>query len=176
MQITPPSPSLVSPLAVPTTGPEKNGRPDRNPADESNAANLGKTTQAGQSAQSGQAAQSSSAPATTQGDSAASAVSENISISEASRTAISGRMPAPVYAEIWKGDIKVAQIDIHGQVQSFSGLVASGGGASLAGPIQAAQRAIQVARMTGGEIRSAGQSLDSQTLLMRAKLANTYIV
>ena len=129
MQITPPSPSLVSPLAVQTTGPEKNGRPDRNPLDEGNAAN---GSNAANSANSSKEAKSAQAAQTTaQENNGTPAVSENISISEASRTAVSSRMPAPVYAEIWKGDIKVAQIDIHGQVQSFSGLVASGGGASL---------------------------------------------
>ncbi len=79
----------------------------------------------------------------------------------------------PVYAEIWKGEIKLAQIDIHGQVTSYSSLLASGGG-GLAGPLLAAHRAIQVAQQTGGEIRTAGQVLDSQTLLMRARLASTY--
>jgi hypothetical protein len=59
-------------------------------------------------------------------------------------------------------------------VISLNGMVASGGGGSLAGPLLAAQRAVQVAQQVGGEIRSAGQSLDGQTLLMRARLAKTY--
>lgn len=83
--------------------------------------------------------------------------------------------PAPVYAEIWKGAIKVAQVDVYGHVVSYSGLVAAGGG-GVAGPLLAAQRAIQVAQQTGGEIRTAGQALDGQTLLMRARLANAYAV
>lgn len=83
-------------------------------------------------------------------------------------------MPSPIYAEIWKGMIKVAQIDIHGHVSSFSGLVQSSSG-GIAGPILAAQRAVQVAQQVGGEIRAGGLPLDSQTLIMRARLAKTYI-
>ncbi len=101
--------------------------------------------------------------------------SANVSISANAQTQAAKGLPAPVYAEIWQGDIKVAQVDIHGHVTSYSAMLASGGG-GLAGPLVAAQRAVQVAQLLGGEIRSAGQSLDKQTLLMRAKLANTYSV
>jgi hypothetical protein len=101
--------------------------------------------------------------------------SANVSISANAQTQAARGMPAPVYAEIWQGDIKVAQVDIHGHVTSYSAMLASGGG-GLAGPLAAAQRAVQVAQLLGGEIRSAGQSLDKQTLLMRAKLASTYSV
>lgn len=101
--------------------------------------------------------------------------SANVSISANAQTQAAKGLPAPVYAEIWQGDIKVAQVDIHGHVTSYSAMLASGGG-GLAGPLVAAQRAVQVAQLLGGEIRSAGQSLDKQTLLMRAKLASTYSV
>ncbi len=83
--------------------------------------------------------------------------------------------PGRIYAEIWKDGVKLAQIDVHGQVIAADGSVKRGGGA-LAGPLLAAQRAVQVARQTGGEIRAAGQPIDPQTLLMRARLANTYAV
>lgn len=101
--------------------------------------------------------------------------SANVSISANAQTRAAKGLPAPVYAEIWQGDIKVAQVDIHGHVTSYSAMLASGGG-GLAGPLVAAQRAVQVAQLLGGEIRSAGQSLDKQTLLMRAKLASAYSV
>ncbi|GAB1394743.1 hypothetical protein MASR1M60_29070 [Rhodocyclaceae bacterium] len=101
--------------------------------------------------------------------------SANVSISANAQTQAAKGFPAAVYAEIWQGDIKVAQVDIHGHVTSYSAMLASGGG-GLAGPLAAAQRAVQVAQMLGGEIRSAGQSLDKQTLLMRAKLASAYSV
>ncbi len=101
--------------------------------------------------------------------------SANVSISANAQSQAAKGMPAPVYAEIWQGDIKVAQVDIHGHVTSYSAMLASGGG-GLAGPLVAAQRAVQVAQLLGGEIRSAGQPLDKQTLLMRAKLASTYSV
>lgn len=98
-----------------------------------------------------------------------------VSLSAAAQASAEKNVPAAVYAEIWQGSVKIAQVDIHGHVSSYSPLVASGGG-GLAGPLVAAQRAVQLARLTGGEIRAAGQALDSQTLLMRAKLANTYAV
>jgi hypothetical protein len=83
--------------------------------------------------------------------------------------------PSMVYAEIWRGGIKVAQVDIHGQVVSYSGQVAANGGVGMAGALLAAQRAIQIARQTGGEIRTAGQPVDGQTLLMRARLEKAYV-
>ncbi|MDD5177209.1 MAG: hypothetical protein PHQ05_12390 [Sterolibacterium sp.] len=82
---------------------------------------------------------------------------------------------AQVYAEIWKNGIKVAEIDIHGGVNSISGLVASaqgtvGGG----GVLLAARRAAEIVRYIGGEIRVGDQIVDSRTLDMRAKLKIAY--
>lgn len=99
---------------------------------------------------------------------------DSVSVSPEARRKEESNAPAAVYAEIWKGSVKVAQVDVHGHVTSFTGMVAPGGGASVAGPLLAAQRAVQVAQQVGGEIRAAGQSLDSQTLVMRAKLASAY--
>lgn len=98
------------------------------------------------------------------------ATSADLSASQATRPVLS-----PVYAEIWRGGVRVAQVDIHGQVTSSEGVVAAAG-SGLAGPLLAAQRAIQAARQLGGEIRSAGQAVDGQTLLMRERLARTYTV
>ena len=86
----------------------------------------------------------------------------------------SHEFPAPVYAEIWRGNIKLAQIDTRGQVTSFSGPVGTDSGSSSAGGILAAQRTIQLAQQFGGEIRVAGLSLDHQTVLMRARLETAY--
>jgi len=105
-----------------------------------------------------------------------SEAADSVSISSEAPVPEAGYSPTPVYAEIWKGAIKVAQVDVNGHVVSYSGLVATGGGGGSAGPLLAAQRAVQVARQVGGEIRAAGQALDSQTLLMRARLASTYTV
>jgi hypothetical protein len=105
-----------------------------------------------------------------------SAATDSVSISPEVRTRGAGNSPSPVYAEIWKGTIKIAQVDIHGHVQSYSGLLASSsGGGGLAGPLLAAQRTVQVAQQVGGEIRTAGQAIDGQTLIMRARLANSYL-
>lgn len=102
-------------------------------------------------------------------------VSGVVSLSGGTQPAWAANAIAPVYAEIWKDGVKLAEVDIHGQVISSSGLVmpATAGGS---GPLVAAQRAAQVAQRMGGEIRTAGQLLDAQTLLMRAKLANAYAV
>lgn len=103
-------------------------------------------------------------------------VAEVVSVSagaQALQTGSAREQPAPVYAEIWKGDMKLAEIDIHGHVTSYSGLVPAGGGGS-GGALVAAQRAVQVAQLTGGEIRAAGQAIDGKTLLMRARLASAY--
>ncbi len=102
--------------------------------------------------------------------------SDTVSVSPEAAAAAEQALPqpAPVYAEIWKGAVKVAQVDIHGHVTSMMGVVAGGGGGTLAGPLLAAQRAVQVAQQVGGEIRSAGQALDGQTLMMRARLAQAY--
>lgn len=80
---------------------------------------------------------------------------------------------APIYAEIWRDGQRIAQVDIHGQVSSSAGVIATAG-SGIAGPLLAAQRAVQTARQLGGEIRIAGQALDSQTVLMRERLANAY--
>lgn len=104
------------------------------------------------------------------------AVADKVSLSAEARVEEAPDQPAPVYAEVWKGPIKIAQIDVHGHVTSYSGLVPTSEGGGLAGAFLAAQRAVQVAQQVGGEIRAAGQSLDSQTLLMRARLARTYSV
>lgn len=79
----------------------------------------------------------------------------------------------PLYAEIWRDGQRVAEVDIHGQVSSPSGVVGTSG-SGMAGPLLAAQRAVQVARQLGGEIRTASGPVDSQTLLMRERLANVY--
>lgn len=81
---------------------------------------------------------------------------------------------AMVFAEIWKDGQKLAQVDTHGRVISLSGLVPPLEGGTLAGPLLAAQRAVQVAQQVGGEIRAAGQAIERDTLLMRARLARTY--
>jgi hypothetical protein len=152
MQISPPSPALVSPLAGSTTALDKTGKGAQSPLAEISAPAV------------------AVAPVEAERDEV-----DTVSLSAEVRTRELGNEPAPVYAEIWKGAIKVAQVDIYGQVVSFSGLMPTGGG-GVAGPLLAAQRAIQVAQQTGGEIRSAGQALDNQTLMMRAKLARTYAV
>lgn len=151
MQISPPTPALISSLASSTTALDKGGKAGQNSLAEIAAP----------------------AVAVSPAESERKDV-DAVSLSAEVRMREIGDVPAPVYAEIWKGSIKVAQVDIYGQVVSYSGLVASGGG-GLAGPLLAAQRAVQVAQQTGGEIRTAGQSLDGQTLLMRARLASTYV-
>lgn len=123
------------------------------------------------------AAQTVSAPAGEAERERAGGGAETVSVSAGAQTlqTIGVRdLPAPVYAEIWKGDMKLAEIDIHGHVTSFSGLVPSGRG-SAGGALVAAQRAVQMAQLTGGEIRAAGQVIDGKTLLMRARLANAYV-
>jgi hypothetical protein len=98
--------------------------------------------------------------------------SDKVSISPGSGPAASNLAATPVYAEIWKGSVKLAQVDIHGHVTSFSGTSAAGAGGG--GTLIAAQRAVQLAQQTGGEIRVAGTPLNGQTLLTRARLANAY--
>lgn len=99
---------------------------------------------------------------------------EPVAVSAVEREQATDYAPAPVYAEIWKGGAKVAVVDIHGKVTSLSGMVVPAD-SGLSGSMLAAQRALEVARQVGGEIRSAGQALDGQTLLMRARLARTYL-
>lgn len=158
MQIAAPTLPLVSPAATPQTGPEARGKNTQAPARE-----LLKSSPA-------------AVPAATEIDSseAQEGAGASVSVSAEARGKDQTAIPAAIYAEIWRGGMKVAQVDVHGHVTSLSGLVASGGGGSLAGPLLAAQRAVQVAQQVGGEIRSAGQSLDGQTLMMRARLAKAY--
>lgn len=81
----------------------------------------------------------------------------------------------PIYAEIWKDGTKVAEIDIHGGVNSVNGLVASAlGTVGNGGPLLAARRAAEIVRSVGGEIRVGGQIIDSQTLETRARLKMAY--
>ena len=82
---------------------------------------------------------------------------------------------APVYAEIWKNGTKVAEIDTHGGVTPTSGLVASSPGTvGASGALLAARRAAEIVRSIGGEHRVGGQTMDNQTLEMRAKLEMFY--
>jgi hypothetical protein len=99
---------------------------------------------------------------------------DSVSISSAANSYQPANTPTPVYAEIWKGSIKIAQIDMRGQVHSFSGLLAASGDVGIAGPMLAAQRAVQLAQQVGGEIRTAGQTIDNRSLLMRARLIESY--
>jgi len=81
----------------------------------------------------------------------------------------------PVYAEIWKGGAKVAEVDIHGGVTPVNGLVAAAPGTIAGdGALLAARRASEIVRSIGGEIRVGGQVMDSQTLDMRARLKQMY--
>lgn len=81
----------------------------------------------------------------------------------------------PIYAEIWKNGMKVAEIDIHGGVNSVNGLVASAHGTvGNGGPLLAARRAAEIVRSIGGELRVGGQIIDGQTLDTRAKLKMAY--
>lgn len=93
-----------------------------------------------------------------------------------SSDAASGHVPAPVYAEIWKGSVKIAQVDIYGHITSSAGMLIAGSAGGGGGPIAAAQRAVQVAQQTGGEVRVAGAAINNQTLLTRARLASAYAV
>jgi hypothetical protein len=87
-----------------------------------------------------------------------------------------GNVVAPaIYAEIWKGNIKVAQIDAHGGVTSFVGRIAGMAGASGGGgAIMASLRAAQIAQAVGGEIRVAGQITGGAALAMRARVQQLY--
>jgi hypothetical protein len=80
-----------------------------------------------------------------------------------------------IYAEIWKGNIKVAQIDAHGGVTSFVGRIAGMAGASGGGgAIMASLRAAQIAQAVGGEIRVAGQITGGAALALRARVEQFY--
>jgi|GEM_PF-3927977 len=80
---------------------------------------------------------------------------------------------AGVYAEIWKDGRKIAEVDVRGSVTPLNGFIAPVFGGTGGGPELAARRASQIAVTVGGEIRSNGETIDSQTLKMRARL-NTY--
>lgn len=154
MQISPLTPALIPSSG--TTDIDPPGRTARNAQNES------------------MAAQAVPAPAD-EAERSAGAI-EPVSVSaeaQALQTNSARELPAPVYAEIWRGGMKLAEVDIHGHVTSYSGLVSSDRGGSR-GVLLAAQRAVQVAQLTGGEIRAAGLALDGKTLLMRARLANVY--
>lgn len=108
---------------------------------------------------------------------AASAEESPVSLTAASE--LKGYAPefAPVYAEIWKGGAKVAEIDIHGGVTPLNGLVAAAPGTvGSGGALLAARRAAEIVQSIGGEIRVAGQIIDSRTLDMRAKLQMAYVI
>lgn len=82
---------------------------------------------------------------------------------------------SPVYAEIWKNGTKVAVVDTAGGVSSANGaVVATRGAEGGGGELLAARRAAEIAGSIGGEIRIAGQQIDSRTLAMRVKLNATY--
>jgi hypothetical protein len=156
MQTPPLTASLVSTLSGTPSGTDQNGKSVRTASNQSLILPA-----------------VASAAAAADGD-LAGAASEAVSLSANVQIEAARDLPAPVYAEIWKGAMKVAQVDIHGHVTSYSGLVPSGGG-GVGGPLLAAQRAVQVAQSIGGEIRTAGQALDGNTLLMRARLASAYL-
>ena len=82
-------------------------------------------------------------------------------------------VPAAPYAEIWKNDRKVAEIDSRGEVSVFDGVVAAHPAAG-SGLTLAAQRAALIARSIGGEIRVGGMLTDVTTLAMKARLSETY--
>ena len=159
MQIASPTAAILAPLVGVPTGPDARGKAAQNTDEQLAAARAGK---------------SENQDAPKEAAKLDNEAVDSVSVSTEARQKEASNVPAPIYAEIWKGSIKVAQVDVHGHVTSFTGMVAPGGGASVAGPLLAAQRAVQVAQQVGGEIRAAGQSLDSQTLVMRAKLASTY--
>ncbi len=158
MQIAPPTTSILAPvisgISVPT-GADARGKTTQSADEQLATARVGKSEKP-----EGPAVETESV--------------DSVSVSPEARRKEASNAPAAIYAEIWKGSVKVAQVDVHGHVTSFTGMVAAGGGASVAGPLLAAQRAVQVAQQVGGEIRAAGQSFDSQTLVMRAKLASAY--
>lgn len=97
-----------------------------------------------------------------------------VSLSTADREGVPADDAAAVFAEIWKDGQKLAAVDSHGRVISWSGLVPPAEGASTNGLLLAPMRAARVAQAVGGEIRVAGQALDGDTLVMRARLARTY--
>ena len=101
---------------------------------------------------------------------------DHVTLTAAGKAKVNAPDFAPVYAEIWKNGMKIAEIDIHGAVSSVNNLVTSAQGTvGSGGAILAARRAAEIARSIGGEIRVGGQIMDSQTLEMRAKLTKAYL-
>lgn len=82
---------------------------------------------------------------------------------------------AVTYAEIWKDGIKIAVIDSAGGVSSQNPAVMSMEGAGgTNGIMLAARRAAQIMAAVGGQVMIGGQSMDTQTMTMRAKLQTAY--
>lgn len=99
-----------------------------------------------------------------------------VTLSATGKSKVSTPDSAPVYAEIWKNGMKIAEIDIHGGVNAANSLIVSEQGTiGSGGAILAARRAAEIARSIGGEIRVGGQIMDSKTLDMRAKLQMAYL-
>jgi hypothetical protein len=115
-------------------------------------------------------------PAQPEPPASANAAAVEVSLSPAANAAQQARQAqlAPLYAEIWRDGVRVAEVDIHGEVSSPIGAVSTAGN-GIAGPLLAARRAVQVARQLGGEIRTASGPVDPQTLLMRERLASKYL-
>ena len=120
----------------------------------------------------GTPAQAEASPAST--NDTAAAVEVSLSPAASAAPPAEPTRLAPLYAEIWRDGVRVAEVDIHGQVSSPTGVVGAAG-SGLAGPLLAAQRAVQAARQLGGEIRTASGPVDPQTLLMRERLASKYL-
>lgn len=126
---------------------------------------------------------SSGRPSSTRNSGGASGVSpavekeiplaETVTLSATKASSGIAYTPAAPYAEIWKDGRKVASVDSRGNVSAYGDFVAPslGGGSGIS---QAAQRAIQIARAVGGEIRVAGIVTDAATLTTGALLRETY--
>jgi hypothetical protein len=129
----------------------------------------------GNFAEKGTPAKSPGATATSPVASKEVAEEERVTLTAAGATRRGMVDLVPVYAEIWKGGAKVAEIDIHGGVTPVNGLVAATPGTVAGdGALLAARRAAEIVRSIGGEIRVGGQVMDSQTLDMRARLRQMY--
>ena len=125
--------------------------------------------------QAGNVAAPAVAASVVEGEAASPAVPSGDSVSLSLRDAKTGPdRPAPVYAEVWKDGLKVAEVDSHGSVSASSGLIRLPTGGGSGGAWLAAARAAQIAQAVGGEIRVAGQTMDGQTLAMRVKLQTAY--
>lgn len=155
--------SLLAPVAPPPTGPASHS-------------STGTSTLAGETATRANAspAQPPRADAESKSETPAAPRTDTVTLSAThDRPAVTA--PLPVYAEIWKDGVKIAEIDNHGGVVSFAGPVAAAPpGGAAGGTLQAAIRAAQVAQSVGGEIRINGVTVDAGTMRMRAQLATTY--